>query len=112
MARHDGPRELTLPAQLVAFQVLLVLTAASFGLSYLPLAPADSAVALAIAAVKVGIVGLYFMHLIEQPASHRFAALIGASFIALLVGFAMLDVATRVFRSSHATEMGGQEAVR
>ena len=95
-AKHHAYR-ISLKTQLFAFGALIALTALSFGASHLPLAPADTAVALTIAAIKVSIVALFFMHLLEEPPSHRVAALTAIAFIGLAVVFTTLDVVTRPF---------------
>ena len=52
-------------------------------------------IALLIAAVKGGLVALFFMHLWDQQGSNRLVFLISLSFVALFVGLTLLDNATR-----------------
>jgi cytochrome c oxidase subunit 4 len=69
----------------LALVALLVLTALTFGLHYAPLGGAlGLVVALAIAALKVGIVGMIFMELRESYAATRFVAAVGVAFVVLL----------------------------
>jgi cytochrome c oxidase subunit 4 len=74
---------------------LLILTGASYGLSFARLGAFAVPVALGIAAIKVLIVALYFMGLLDEPPSHRLAAVAAAFFVILLVVFTQADVLTR-----------------
>lgn len=79
----------------VSFVALVALTLASFWLSYAHLGPLEVVVALGIAAVKVSIVGLFFMHLVNEPSSHRIVAVVAVLFVAILAAFAGADLFTR-----------------
>lgn len=79
----------------LAYAALLSLTLVSLASSLLPLGRADLSVALAIAASKASVVGLYFMKLREGSVSARVAALFALAFVVLLVGFSTSDVLTR-----------------
>jgi cytochrome c oxidase subunit 4 len=74
---------------------LLVLWAASFGLSYVPLGRAAIAVALVIAVAKAALVAGVFMELARERTSIRlsFAAACGLAIV--LVGLMVADVVTR-----------------
>lgn len=75
---------------------LLALAAASWLLALAPLGPAlGIAIALAIAATKAALVGLFFMELADARATVRLVALAGPVFVALLLAFAVADVVTR-----------------
>jgi cytochrome c oxidase subunit 4 len=74
---------------------LMVLTVTTFGLSYAELGSAEMAVALGIAAVKAGLVTLFFMHLIESPFGYRFVLVIGVLFIVVMMSFTLLDLVAR-----------------
>ena len=50
---------------------------------------------LAIAAVKVTLAGLYFMHLSKDPPSNRPTSIASVIFVALLASLAAADVWTR-----------------
>ncbi len=78
-----------------AFIAVMALGALSFGLSFLPLGEAEVPVAMGIAGLKAAIVAFYFMHLVEQPSSHRFIAVIGVVFVLVLILFSSADVLTR-----------------
>lgn len=68
----------------LALVALLVLTGVSFGLAYVPLGAAGPVVALAIAAVKVIIVGLIFMELLTSLAATRLIPVVTVLFVILL----------------------------
>jgi cytochrome c oxidase subunit 4 len=53
------------------------------------------AVALAIACVKGALVALFFMHLWDQQGANRLVFLTSLVFVALLIGFTVMDNATR-----------------
>lgn len=74
---------------------LLVLTALTFGLSFVHLGPWQAPVAILIAAAKALLVALFFMHLAEQTAPARMAALVGLLMGLMLIVISTLDVATR-----------------
>jgi cytochrome c oxidase subunit IV len=68
----------------VALVALLVLTGVSFGLHYVELGALGPVIALVIAAIKVLVVGYYFMHLREAMFATRLVGLVTILFIALL----------------------------
>lgn len=74
---------------------LLVLTAVTFGLSYVHLGDWGMPVALVIASAKGLLVALFFMHLIEQHATNRIVATVGVVFVALLIGLMLVDTTIR-----------------
>jgi cytochrome c oxidase subunit IV len=74
---------------------LLALTGLSFLLSRLHLGATDVAVALAIAAAKTTLVGLFFMHLVEARFSVVMVPVMSAFLLLLLLGLVVTDVATR-----------------
>ena len=74
---------------------LLGLTGLSFGLSYAPLGRWEVTVALLIAVTKATLVGLFFMHLIEQRLTTALVALVTVVWIALLCLGVASDVAFR-----------------
>ena len=78
-----------------ALVALLVLTGVSFGLHYVNLGAAGAAVALAIAGLKVLMVGWVFMHLREAMFATRLVGLVTIIFIALLCLGVVGDVAFR-----------------
>jgi cytochrome c oxidase subunit IV len=80
---------------LFAWLALLVLTLLSFGGHYLPLGRFATAVALAIAAVKGGIVLVVFMHLTREPASVRTVAVLNIAWVVLISAGIAVDVATQ-----------------
>ena len=95
--KHPDRPEPASGAQYVyALLGLLAFTAASFGLHFAPLGGGlGAAVALAIAGVKVSIVGLVFMELRESLAATRMVALVSVGFVALLCLGVLGDVAFR-----------------
>lgn len=74
---------------------LLVLTGTSWAVSYVHLGDWNEVVALGIAALKVSLVALFFMHLSREHGSVRFAAMTAPVFIALLVAIMAADIVTR-----------------
>ena len=79
----------------VALAVLLALTGVSFGLSQVARGDASHWLALAIAAVKVIVVGYIFMHLREATFATRLVGLVVLLFIAILCFGLVADVAMR-----------------
>lgn len=74
---------------------LLLLAGLSLWLSFYDWGGLSVAFALAIAAVKGGLVAGVFMDLKGAPASCKLAALLGLAMVLLLVGFTAADVLTR-----------------
>ena len=79
----------------VIFVALLVLAALTTGIAYLDLGPFNTVIALAIAVVKMALVGLFFMHLWYSPGLTRIVVLAGFFWLALMVSFTLADVFTR-----------------
>lgn len=94
-ASEPAPVHFSIAAYSVCFGALVALTLLSFLLSYAHLGGFEAVVALAIAAAKVFLVGLYFMHLLKEPPSHTLAAVAGILFIVILASLAAADVWTR-----------------
>src|SRR4051812_41037243 len=74
---------------------LLVLTLASYLLSLAHLGELDVVLALAIATAKVVLVGLFFMHLVEERFSIVMVPLVSGFLVLLLLVLTVADVATR-----------------
>lgn len=74
---------------------LLVLSALTFGMSYVELGGFSVLIAMAIAAAKAWLIAMFFMHLSEHGTSDRAALLLGVLLALLLIGFAAADIATR-----------------
>lgn len=74
---------------------LVVLTAVTFGLSFLHLGAFEVPVSLGIAGVKAALVLLFFMELIEESVSSRLALASGVVLLAILIAFAVADIVTR-----------------
>lgn len=81
--------------QMGTLGALLVLTAISYGVSFLDLGGFDMSVAIGIAAVKAAFVILVFMHLLEGKTSMVLALFSALFFVALLVTFVGVDTAAR-----------------
>jgi cytochrome c oxidase subunit 4 len=77
------------------FGGLVVLTLASYGLSRVSLGAFGTPVALGIAATKVTLVALFFMGLVDEPPSHRLAAVVAVFFVVLIVALSAADILTR-----------------
>lgn len=81
---------------LIVIAALLALTALSLGVSFVHLPGAlGVVVALAIAAVKVTLVVLFFMDLRDHSGGVRLVALTGPAFVATLILLMLADVWTR-----------------
>jgi cytochrome c oxidase subunit 4 len=74
---------------------LLALTLLSFLLSRAHLGEVDTVIALLIAAAKSTLVGLFFMHLIEERLRTAFVPILSTGFIVLLISLVVTDVLTR-----------------
>ncbi len=74
---------------------LLALLAATAASSFVPLGGWNSALNLAIAAVKALLVALFFMHLSSAGALLRLAAVAALLWLALLFGLSWTDYGTR-----------------
>jgi cytochrome c oxidase subunit 4 len=80
---------------LLVFAVLVMLTALTCGLSYLPTGKAGAPLALAIAVTKATLVVLFFMHLWEQRGPARVYLLTALAFVTLLLAGVLADASTR-----------------
>ncbi len=74
---------------------LLILTAITVGVSFIHLGHWNIVVALAIAAVKASLVALFFMHLLYDKKLYLTIFLIAIMFLAVFIGFTMLDTMKR-----------------
>jgi cytochrome c oxidase subunit 4 len=95
LAPDGSPSRITSGTHVKSFAALIVLTLVSFGASYLHLGVFEMPVALAIAAMKVSVVGLFFMSLFEETSSNRLAAVAGVLFVLMLLTFAVADIVMR-----------------
>jgi caa(3)-type oxidase subunit IV len=93
-ASFEQPKALTLGTYAATYIVLLVLATASLLVSRVHFG-GSLAVALVIAVLKAAAVLWFFMHLVEQSSSSRFAILVGVSLMAILAGLTIVDVVTR-----------------
>ena len=87
---HSGPGKYVLVW--VALMVLTVVTVLT-GRMHLP--NFGLLLALVIATVKGTLVALYFMHLAEHQGANRLIIGVSVLFVALLIGFSLMDTATR-----------------
>jgi len=74
---------------------LILLSALALAGAFVHLGAFTIPVALVMAGVKATLVAAYFMHLIDQPPSHRIAAVSGLLLLLILIAFAAGDIATR-----------------
>jgi len=79
----------------LVFVALLVLAALTTGIAYVDLGPLNTVLALAIAVIKMSLVGLFFMHLWYSRGLTRIVVLAGFFWLALLVSFTLADVFSR-----------------
>lgn len=79
----------------MVFVALLILAALTTGIAYIDLGPFNTVVALAIAFIKMCLVGLFFMELLYARGLTRIVVLAGFFWLALMVSFTLADVFTR-----------------
>ena len=79
----------------LVFAALLVLAGLTTGIAYVDLGPFNTVAALAIAVIKMALVGLFFMHLWHGPGLTRIVVLAGFFWLALMVSFTLADVFSR-----------------
>ena len=87
--------KVTRPKLVVAILALLALTGLTWGLSYVPTGSWETPISLGIAAVKVAIVGLFFMDLAETRGVLRLVALVAPLFITVMILLMLGDVMFR-----------------
>ncbi len=80
---------------LLAYAALVALTAGTVWLSFQRLGAWHLAVGGAIAAVKAGLVALFFMHLVNSPRRTWLAAGVGLFWLGILLTLTMSDYLTR-----------------
>ena len=80
---------------LLVWLALIILTAVTWGVSYLQLGLANAAVAFAIASVKAALVALFFMHLRQEGRLVWAFALFPFGFLALIIVGTLLDTLFR-----------------
>jgi cytochrome c oxidase subunit 4 len=96
-----------------ALAALLILTAATAGVSFLRLAHGALAVALLIAALKAGVVGAVFMHLRHDSPILRAIPALALLLAAILLGLSALDWFTRdVGSEAGAAQVSGRVNTR
>lgn len=74
---------------------LLVLLAITCGTSFIPMGRLNLAVNLAVAAMKAGLVLVFFMRLRKEDPLIRLVAGVGVVWLAILVGLSATDFAVR-----------------
>jgi cytochrome c oxidase subunit IV len=79
----------------LVFVALLILAALTTGIAYIDLGPLNTVAALAIAFIKMCLVGLFFMHLLYSRGLTRIVVLAGFFWLALMVSFTLADVFSR-----------------
>jgi len=79
----------------LVFVALLILAALTTGIAYIDLGPFNTIVALAIALIKMCLVGLFFMELFYTHGLTRIVVLAGFFWLALMVSFTLADVFSR-----------------
>lgn len=79
----------------LVFVSLLILAGLTTGIAYIDLGPFNTVAALTIAAIKMVLVGLFFMHLWYSRGLTRIVVLAGFFWLALMVSFTLADVFSR-----------------
>ena len=82
-------------AYVLVWVALICLLLVTLGSAYVPLGWANSAINLAIAAVKALLVAFFFMHLRSAHYMLRIAAAAGLFWLAILIGLSLTDFAVR-----------------
>lgn len=77
------------------FVALLLLAGLTTGIAYIDLGPLNTVAALAIAFIKMCLVGLFFMELLYSRGLTRIVVLAGFFWLALMVSFTLADVFSR-----------------
>ena len=85
---------------ILVFMALLVLAALTTGIAYVDLGTFNTVIALAIAVVKMSLVGLFFMHLWYTQGLNRIVVLAGFFWLALMVSFTLADFLSRPWLST------------
>jgi cytochrome c oxidase subunit 4 len=80
---------------LIVFAALLLLAALTTGVAYVNMGRFNTVVALVIAAIKMSLVGLFFMHLWYSRGLTRIVVLAGFFWLALMVSLTLADVFSR-----------------
>jgi cytochrome c oxidase subunit 4 len=87
------------PTYFLIFAALLVLTAATWGVAYLPLGEWHTVLALAIAVTKALLVLLFFMHLLHSTRLTWVVAAAGVFWLGILFALTFSDYLTRSWMS-------------
>ena len=77
------------------FVALLLLAGLTTGVAYIDLGPFNTVIALFIAAAKMCLVALFFMHLLYSHGLTRVVAFAGLFWLALMIAGTLGDVVTR-----------------
>jgi cytochrome c oxidase subunit IV len=77
------------------FVALLLLAGLTTGIAYIDLGPLNTVAALAIAFIKMCLVGLFFMELLYSRGLTRIVVLAGFFWLALMVSFTLADIFSR-----------------
>jgi cytochrome c oxidase subunit 4 len=88
-------REVSARTQLATFVALVLLAAASFGLSFARVGALSVPVALGIALAKALLVGLFFMELVKERLGVRATVIVAIFLVVTLLFFAVADVDMR-----------------
>jgi cytochrome c oxidase subunit IV len=80
---------------ILVFLALLALAGLTTGIAYIDLGTFNTVAALAIAAIKMALVGLFFMHLWYSRGLTWIVVLAGFFWLALMVSFTLADFFTR-----------------
>lgn len=73
------------------FAILVVLTALTYGVTFVDLGPLNIWIALGVAVIKASLVALYFMHLRWDAPFNGFLFVVSVAFVMLFIGLALMD---------------------
>jgi cytochrome c oxidase subunit IV len=90
-----APKHTSLRVYVLVWLGLCALTLLSFLLSRADLGSVDTVISLVIAVAKSTLVGLFFMHLLEERLRTAFVPIVTTGFIVLLISLVVTDVLTR-----------------
>ena len=88
---HDEPHAVPVRLLFAVFMALLLFTFLTVAVTWVDLGSLNLWIALAVAVIKAALVCLYFMHLRWDSPFNGFVITISFVFVALFIGFALLD---------------------
>jgi len=94
-SKRKAEHILSLRVYLLVGVALMILTAVTVAVSFIPLGGWNAVVAVAIASVKASLVALFFMHLLHDKRLNLIIFLIAILFLTIFITLTMFDTLTR-----------------